>query len=1563
MKVVLIGDKKLDKIILPQVPSGNYVLEVKEGKATKILKIEARDGKWQILSDDDLRIINPECIKIANDKIRILKSEKQFVSKINLEEYKMNIVRFNNSKKIYLLYCLPVYEDNWERLTIKHSQGINIGKNKENQIVYDNELISDKHARIFLNNGNWMLENYDKNYGTFVNNKRVSDNIKFLYNGDVIFIMGLKIIFMGSSIFINNPQNKMNYDKNSLILEEIPKVELLPDEDNNDDELYTPVDYFYRFPRIVNKMSEEDIIIDEPPAKEKSNQMPLYLSLASSISMGLMSVITVISMLSGIINGTSTLFDSILSLLTALTMLVSMIVVPILMNRWERKREAEYEAKRQAKYKKYIEDKTQEINQIKEEKKKILNENYPSAEVCTDIILNRSKRLWERTIEDDDFLTVNLGIGNIPLGIDIEYPKKNVLSMEKDNLEDMLEDFTKEISVLKNAPVTVSLVKENIIALVDKDEEDIRRFMQNLFIQLMAFQSYNDLKFVFLLDEDEEKKWEYVKMFPYVWNNSKDFRFFEDKYDGMEEISRYLEDEFSKRIKTDIDNDSKKVTPHYLIISDNYRKIENLKIISNIMQCKENVGFSILYIAKDLKDLPNECKTFISIENKEGRVFNKELEENNQKEFVFKKENTFFFDKISKTISNIPIKYELTEKNSLPTYYTFLEMYKVGLIEQLNILDRWNNNDSTLSLAAPIGVKPSGKLINLDIHEKYHGPHGLIAGSTGSGKSEFIITYILSLAINYHPDDVNFILIDYKGGGLAGAFKKQDVVLPHLVGTITNIDKEGLRRSLVSIQSELRRRQIWFNEAREMTDEGTIDIYKYQKLYHTGVVKRPIPHLLIICDEFAELKQQQPDFMDELVSVSRIGRSLGVHLILATQKPSGIVDDQMRSNSKFAICLKVQDTSDSQDVIERSDAAFLKQSGRFYFKVGKDDFFELGQSGWSGAPYFPSDLSKVKKDESIKIISNTGTVIKDVTDYTKKSVNSNGEQLTNIVKHMYDIAKEENIKEESLWLEDIPEKIYINDVKSKYEFKTQENSIILTIGEYDDPSNQKQGIVNLDLIKDGNIAIYGTADSGKETLMSTIVYDLMTTYSSEDVWMYILDFGSETLKIFTDAPQVGEVMFATNTEKIKRFFKRIKEISKERKEILSEYNGDYEFYLKTSGKKMPLITVLINGYETFSEIYVDDYDDLLLNLTREGAKEGIIFIVTATSNNDIRYRMSSNFKHKIALSLGDSTEYASIFENIKDLKPAKRFGRGLVNLKDNVYEFQTAKSCEPKDYNIFIKSEIQRIKENNKHCADKIPILPDKVKLEMVKSNITSLEKVPIGLREKDIKVETYDFKNNFINFVTADDLDEAIQFGNNILDEIKLLKDIEIIILDPERKILAGRNSLIENYKKLLLKMEEDGKENTVCFILGIDRFLSFLEEYKEETEDDKKSEKDDEDDEENEDEEDDYDDDDDDEDEVDPEEKFEEIINKCGETEKISFIIIEDSNKVKECSGEDWYEKNVIWVGNGIEDQYILDLKASRKDISNSCGCSFGYVNKKDKTIMVKLLEMKEKREDDDE
>src|SRR5699024_8070581 len=255
--------------------------------------------------------------------------------------------------------------------------------------------------------------------------------------------------------------------------------------------------------------------------------------------------------------------------------------------------------------------------------------------------------------------------------------------------------------------------------------------------------------------------------------------------------------------------------------------------------------------------------------------------------------------------------------NSIPEAVTFLEMYEVEHVEDLQIGARWNDSETYRSLAVPLGLRGKEDLVQLNLHEKAHGPHGLIAGTTGSGKSEIIQSYILSLAVNFHPYEVGFLLIDYKGGGMANLFKD----LPHLLGTITNLDGAQSMRALASIKAELERRQRLFGE------HDVNHINQYQKLFKEGEASEPMPHLFLISDEFAELKEEQPDFMKELVSTARIGRSLGIHLILATQKPSGVVDDQIWSNSKFKLALKVQDARDSNEILKTPDAAEITLPG------------------------------------------------------------------------------------------------------------------------------------------------------------------------------------------------------------------------------------------------------------------------------------------------------------------------------------------------------------------------------------------------------------------------------------------------------------------------------------------------------------------------------------------------------------------------------------------------------------------------------------------------------------
>ena len=822
--------------------------------------------------------------------------------------------------------------------------------------------------------------------------------------------------------------------------------------------LYNEDDLFFHTPQLKFNIKELQVRIDAPPEEIKGDEMPAFLTYGASIMMGATSIITSISSINSLVKKTAT-FDQVWpSLAISLAMIVGSMLFPIISNKIQKNNIKKRELKRKTKYQKYLDDKKTMIQNVINEQSTILNNNFISLEDIIANLKSNSLKIWNKEISDIDFLTVRLGLGNRNAEIKIDAPGEE-FSMDDDNLKQAAIELANTPMMLKNVPITVSLIENNVFPLI-LECTNKKGFIDGIILQLIANHSPNDLKLVFFLDKNSEYEYEYAKYLIHTLSSDKNKRFFATTEDEMKDISQYLETEYNNRKaqKNNIDADEqvdmhnskeyyKNNSPYYLIITNSFKLAKDQGIINKILETNSNYGFSLLLLESNLKNLPSKCDRFAKIMDNNSGLFGKDLSSKDQSTYKADYLTNANMSDLVSIISNIPISGSSSE-NTLPKLIEFLEMYNVGKIEQLNILNKWETSNSTNSLAAPIGVYKSGNKFDLDLHEKIHGPHGLIAGMTGSGKSEFIITYILSMAVNYHPDDVQFVLIDYKGGGLAGAFENREtgVVLPHVIGTITNLDTNEMNRSLVSIKSELKRRQKIFNEVRERTGESTIDIYKYQRLYKEGVINEPISHLFIISDEFAELKANQPEFMDELISTARIGRSLGVHLILATQKPSGVVNDQIRSNSKFSICLKVADKSDSTDMIDRPDAAFLKQSGAFYLLVGNGEYFTLGQSAYSGAKYTPSDVIISKVDKSIEILDGVGQTKLNLdveAEGNNTQSEAHGEELLNVITYLSNLAKEEKIQTKRLWLERIPDVINTEDIKKKYNY--QNIQIILYI--------------------------------------------------------------------------------------------------------------------------------------------------------------------------------------------------------------------------------------------------------------------------------------------------------------------------------------------------------------------------------------------------------------------------------------------------------------------------------------------------------------------------------------
>ena len=1439
MRVFILDKEKITKFNLPNKVAGVYAIDYLPigSKIKRTVSIEARDNKWIVKSNGSANVV----------------SENMIQEIAQLEEYQFQPIQIKDRSDYVGIYCVPSVEEKFTRYQIQNG-AITIGSANDVSISYLNNHVMAHHISInpAQDGSYYITAEDDDSHFVYLNDKRIKQaKIKI---GDVIFAYGLKVIWMGNFVQINQPKDKLfiNNFNLSTYIETKPQdntqVEPVSDEEMAI-ELYNEHDYFFHTPRLKQSLIEEDIKIDAPPQVQEIEDIPFLLTLGSMITMLSTSIMNAYTTIYGIASGTKTLLDSLPGLIMCASMLIGGAVMPRVTASYQKNKSKKKERKRQTKYKAYIKLKEEEINAKLVNQAQILRSNNINIRDCYSLVFGKSKTaIWGKEIRDDDFLSVKVGTGNCPAKIRINAPEKH-FTLEEDNLMDLVTEVTSKLHTLNNVPITFSFAEKNISAFICNSSYN-QDFINGIFLQLMAYHSAVDLKLVFMLTDKAQIDFSYAKFTPHCITEDKTTRFYANNMKDIKKISTYLENIFQTRQKEyfgkeDKDEEKREIgnevdrskefrnfDTYYLIVTNDYTAIKDVPIISEIIDSKVNLGFSLNIIDDSLQSLPNECSAFIEVIDKESCIIEKDL--NNQLRFVPEIVTGLNMRAVANRLSNIPISY-VDEVSSLPTTMTFLEMYNVARIEQLNIRNRWRTNDPINSLSAPIGVHASGDLFTLDLHEKYHGPHGLVAGSTGSGKSEFIVTYLLSMAVNFHPDEVQFVLIDYKGGGLAMAFDNHETKtrIPHVVGTITNLDTAEMNRTLVSINSELKRRQRMFNEAKTVTGESTIDIYKYQKYYREGVLEKPISHLFIVSDEFAELKAQQPEFMNELISTARIGRSLGVHLILATQKPSGVVNDQIWSNTKFRVCFKVADRSDSMEVLKKPDAASIKETGRFYLQVGFDEYFDIGQSGWVGAKYIPSDAVIKKIDDSIKFIDNVGNVTRTITEPTKKQEKAEkGDQLSNIVKHITEIAANEEYVTKKLWLDKIPAEIFLGNLKKKYNYQSEPYIINPIIGEYDKPAAQMQNLLTINLTT-ANTLIWGMNNSGKEDLLTTMIYSAIAEHSPEELNMYIIDFGAETLKIFAKAPHIGDVCTIEEQDKIINMFVMIDRELDKRKKLFVDYGGSYNNYIQQSGNKLPLISIVINNYEVFQET-MGNFTDVLATMYRDTLKYGVSFVITTGAANSFRPRLAEYFSNKLCLQMANDTDYRTLLMCEKGLIPYKVKGRGITGIGDLKLEFQTAYITIPDKVNQTIREGIQILQKNYTTHAMRVPVLPDVVSVEHLAQDIKDLTHVPIGVDMETKYSATYDFTKDKINVILSETMSENESFFFSLFNILRRIPQTKIRVLDVAQSYNAEKipvECFKDNFDAIIPALMQEMEKNTdeinrIYVINGVSRLKAKLSE-----------------------------------------------------------------------------------------------------------------------------------------
>lgn len=1256
-------------------------------------------------------------------------------------------------------------------ITLPHNGTVTVGRHKKNNIVLKNRGVSGTHCTISREAGVYYIEDRNSTNGTYLNGLKVSRS-KF-ESGDKVAILNYTITLKSGSLYFENVGGDM-------------QVFSLPNEDDNakgTDYKQGDKPVYRRSPRTQEQLPHEDIVLAAPPSKGHQYEAPHGMagSLISSAAM------FGSSMLMGAMSP---------AMLAARSAMLVMPATNIASQRASskrgKKRAEDYERERAERFGNYLAEQRSRILSVAQQQQKIITDENPSPADCVDIARTLRRNLWERMPTDRDFLDVRLGMGYENLCVSVkDRGEAYGVEMDDDDEKEFAAMLVEESKLVDNIPVRVSLSKETTVGILGARDRVIRQ-VKNMLIELATMHCSDEVRIVGIFDEEERAEWESLRWLPHIWDDSKQSRFLAFDKASAHALCESFNDMLKARKRDLKDSISKKAAlpiPYYIFVLGSKTYMEDEEIMQNLLLNRPEMGITSLFLFDDIYSLPNNCNYIIEMQANPVAYWRDKV----NSKFIFTPDTLecSAFDYFARRLASIELIGFSTQAD-IPESVTFLQGYGVHTLEQLNVLERWEKAKPYESLAAPIGVLAGEKIFALDIHERAHGPHGLVAGTTGSGKSELLQTWILSMCVCYHPYDVAFVLIDYKGGGMANLLEG----LPHVVGKITNIGS-NIKRSLVSLESEIKRRLSIFAQY------DVNHINKYQKLFKEGKASQPLPHLIIVADEFAELKKEEPDFMNGLISASRVGRSLGIHLVLATQKPSGVVDDQIWSNSRFKLCLKVQDAGDSREMLKKPDAAMITQPGRCYVQVGMDEVYELFQSYWSGAAYDPTKTGTAMQGNQVRVVEMSGRRIKTVKDKQKNKAQE--EEITALVKYIKQVCDDNGIEEvPGPWLPDLEDLLPLSTVTQDFGFDGEKwgespEWLKVPIGMYDAPARQEQGVMYMDFSKDGHYGIYGAPGTGKTTLLKSMICSIATCYTPEDVNIYILDCGGWSLSVFTDLPHVGGIALDTEEEKFQKFAQLMAgEIEHRKRAFLKYAVGSLSAYRQVAKEeKIPAIVVAIDGIVSMFELY-PEMEDIMIRLASQGATYGIYLVYTANSTSGVKFKVLQNIKGAVAFELTDKGDYPTIVGRLEGMSLPKIAGRAFFKGAPPL-EFQTAMYADGE--NDMVRAETTKkfsalLSEKWDGALPKpIPVMSETVSLASMEKVYKQRNLVPIGNKFSDISPAYADVQKFYSYIITGAVGSGKSRLLQNILTELRQKEENQIFVFDSEKSTFSALKDSVYAY------------------------------------------------------------------------------------------------------------------------------------------------------------------------
>jgi DNA segregation ATPase FtsK/SpoIIIE, S-DNA-T family len=827
--------------------------------------------------------------------------------------------------------------------------------------------------------------------------------------------------------------------------------------------------------------------------------------------------------------------------------------------------------------------------------------------------------LWERRLTDSDALELRLAWGDLPSNA-----RWSMADGGSTTLRDEAAAKLVAYGVVRSAPMTVNLQSSPVVGLVGDDlaAEETARW---LVIQAAVLHSPRDLSLAFALGTDRAAHWAWAHWLPHTggqWLAAEDLD--TDPLAVGEDAARRLilslnnlvsRRQLAKRTR-DEESDS---SSHVVVVVVDERLRIPRSAFAAILEQGPALGIRVLWLGGRVDQLPGETSAIAA--SRDTHIDVTAVADGSQvRDLQRDRCSLELATTVAYALAGIRDASARSGRTAeLPNLVTLSDVLG-GPSTPTAMVERWAVRDN--SLGGPIGYSEGG-LFSVDLRQD--GPHALLGGTTGAGKSEMLQTIVASLAATHAPTRLTFLLVDYKGGA---AFK-DCVRLPHVVGLVTDLSGHLVRRALVSLNAEVHRREHLLAAA------GVKDIIEMEWASPTTAPA----NLLVVIDEFATLAKELPEFVDGVVNVAQRGRSLGVHMLLATQRPAGAINDNIRANTNLRMALRMNDAADSSDVIGSPVAASLPRTlpGRVFVKTGASEMTQV-QVAYSGARTPAADDHR----ELVVLPLDFGRTGRPGVDKKDQATDAPTD-LQLVVQSAIEAAMMAELPTmPSPWLPPLGAAVCLTDLKPPRSPTTA------AIGTMDQPERQAQSTLGIDLATEGSMLILGTSGAGKTTLLRTVALSLAQRNTPDTLHLYALDFASRGLKGLEALPHCGAVITSDEVDRVQRAFSLFDRWMTERKRRFAEVRAsslsEYQ-RLAPAGQQLARIVVLIDSYGGFASTFENvDYGARLEQLPRlvgEGASLGLHFIITASRRNAVPTSLASLIQTSIVLRLADVEDYAA----------------------------------------------------------------------------------------------------------------------------------------------------------------------------------------------------------------------------------------------------------------------------------------------------------------------------------